>query len=128
MYEGQGLQRPTFHGLDEFVFETFSRMHDTLEGTRHLVDPARFYELRYEDLIRDPVGQMRALYNYLQLGDFEVVESAIQHYTKGVKNYQTNRYELSSQLRDEITRRWQPYIEKYQYVREPRSQSMPLEQ
>ena len=81
MYEGQGLQRPTFHGLDEFVFQTFSRMHDKLEGTRHLVDPARFYELRYEDLIRDPVGQMRALYNHLQLGDFEVVESAIQRYT-----------------------------------------------
>jgi hypothetical protein len=117
MYEGQGLQRPTFRGLDEFVFETFSRMHDKLEQTRHLVDPMRFYELRYEDLIRDPVGQMRALYDYLQLGDFEVVEPAIQRYTKRVKNYQTNRYKLSSQLRDEITRRWRPYIEKYQYVR-----------
>jgi len=61
LYETQGLQRPTFAGLEDYVFQTFTFMYDRLEEGRKLVDPSRFFELKYEDLVRDPVGQMRAL-------------------------------------------------------------------
>ncbi len=33
---------------------------------------SRFFEVRYEDLVRDPLGQMQALYEHLGLGEFEI--------------------------------------------------------
>jgi hypothetical protein len=58
---------------------------------------------------------MRALYQKLDLGDFERVLPALKEYLEGVKNYRTNRYELSPEVRDEISRRWSPVIQQYGY-------------
>ena len=119
LYNTQGLQRPTYEGLHEYVFQTFSRMYKSLEETRHLVDPSRFHELRYEDLVRNPIGQIRALYEKLELGDFERVLPALEQYLEGVKEYRTNRYELSPELREEISHRWSSFIRRYNYAAEP---------
>ena len=59
LYRDQGLQMPTYDGLEEHVFQTFTRMYDTFERDRHLIGPGQFCEVRYEELIADPVGQMR---------------------------------------------------------------------
>jgi len=109
------LQRPTWNGLEDLVFEIFLKLHERLEETRGLIDPSRFHELRYEDLVRNPIEQMRVLYEKLDLGDFEKVLPGLEKYLEGVKEYQTNRYELSPELREEISRRWDPFIRKYGY-------------
>lgn len=118
LYEKQGLQRPKFRGLEEYVFETYLRMYNKLEETRHLVDPSRFYELRYEDLVRDPIEQMRTLYEHLQLGDFDRVLPRLESYLESVSGYETNKYELTGEQRAEIRRRWSSVIERYGYGEE----------
>jgi hypothetical protein len=115
LYAAHGYQRPTYAGLEEQVFDTFSRMHARLEATRGLIEPGRFYELRYEELVRDPVGQMRAVYQRLSLGNFAPVEPLMQAYAASHAGYQTNRYQLTPDVRREIARRWRPYIERYGY-------------
>ncbi|HXG11443.1 MAG TPA: sulfotransferase [Gemmataceae bacterium] len=119
LYETHGLQRPTFAGLEEYVFRTFTHLYEKLEQGKALVDPSRFYELRYEDLVRDPVGQMQALYEHLGLGGFEQVRPRLQEYLAGTAGYQTNRYELSPEQRAEITRRWGDVIRRYGYEVQP---------
>jgi hypothetical protein len=116
LYRTHGLQPPTFEGLEEHVYDTFVRMYDRLEKTRGLIDPARFYELRYEDLVCDPVGQMRALYEHLGLGGFEKVLPRLESYLARVAGYETNRYRLTAEQRAEITRRWGHVIERYGYA------------
>lgn len=56
LYRIHGLQRPTFEGLAEAVLSTYVDLYRKLDEGRDLVDPSRFYELRYEDLIADPEG------------------------------------------------------------------------
>ncbi len=115
LYASHGYQKPNYQGLEEFVFETFLRMHRRLDATRELVEPGRFHQLRYEDVIRNPVAEMRRLYEKLALGEFDAVEAAIEDYFRLGADYQTNRYELTPELHAEITRRWKPYIERYGY-------------
>jgi hypothetical protein len=117
LYEGQGLQKPRFEGLEEFVLETFLRMHQKLDEARSLVPASRFYELRYEDLVADPVGQLRALYQRLELGDFEPVAPAIAEYQAARADYKTKRYQQSEEERQRITQRWGDVIRKYGYDR-----------
>jgi hypothetical protein len=116
LYQAHGLQRPTFAGLDEYVLTSFTRLYARLEEGRKLIDPARFHELRYEDLTRDPVGQVRALYEHLGLGGFEELRPRLEQYVAGLSGYETNRYDLPPARRDEITRRWGEVIRKYGYV------------
>jgi len=113
MYATQGLQRPKLDTLNDYVFDTLVAMYRKLDQTRGLIDPGRFYELRYEDLVRDPVGQLRVMYEYFQWREFDAVEPAIRRYARRSKRYQTNRFDLTPELCDEISNRWAPYIEKY---------------
>jgi hypothetical protein len=116
LYQTHGLQRPTYQGLEEHVFTTFNHLYRRLEEGRRLVRPGRFHELRYEDLLADPVGQMRALYDALELGGFEALEPRLEQYLRAQAGYRTNAYpSLSPELEAEITRRWGEVIERYGY-------------
>jgi hypothetical protein len=115
LYRTHGMQKPTYKGLDEQVYATFNRLYNKLEEGRALVEPSRFYELRYEDLVRDPVGQLQSLYQHLNLGCFEEFKPRLEDYLAKVAGYETNRYEITPELRAEIDRRWGKVIQRYGY-------------
>jgi hypothetical protein len=115
----QGLQIPKFRYLEEHVFDTLSRMYEVFERDRPLIADSRFCEVRYEELVRDPIEQMRMIYERLELGEFEEVLPALQEYLERQADYQTNRYELTEETRAEIGRRWASYIQQYGYSSEP---------
>jgi len=123
LYRRDGLQTPRYRGLEEHVFETFIRMYDAFERDRGLIGPGRFCEVRYEDLVEDPVGQMRMIYDRLELGGFDDVLPGIQRYLTAHKGYKTNRYEISPETRREITRRWGFYMQRYGYGSEAQPSS-----
>ena len=116
LYRDEGLQMPTYEGLDEHVFTTFTRMYEAFERDRGLLAPGQFCEVRYEQLVAGPIEQMRRVYEDLQLGDFEAVRPAIEKYFAGKKDYKTNRYQMTPELRDEITRRWCTFFKQYGYA------------
>ena len=90
-------------------------MHRTYEATKHLIPPENLVELRYEELVKDPIHHLEAIYDKLQLGWFESVRAAAEKYLASQQNYQTNRYELSPQMRETISKRWRDYIERHGY-------------
>jgi omega-hydroxy-beta-dihydromenaquinone-9 sulfotransferase len=116
LYETHGLQTPTFAGLEEQVFATFLRMYRKLDETRSLVDPSRFHELRYEDLVRAPVEEMRKLYDHLGLGDFDLVRLKLESYFAAQREYRTNRYAQPLEVRAKIAARWGEVIRRYGYA------------
>jgi hypothetical protein len=116
LYRTHGLQEPTFIGLEEYVFTTFVRLYDRLEEGRKYVASDRFYELRYEDLVRNPVDQVERLYEHLGLGKFDEVRPRLEQYVAGLAGYERNRYELTPAQREQITKRWGPVIEGYGYA------------
>ncbi len=116
LYETHGLQTPTFAGLEEQVFETFLRMYRKLDETRGLVESSHFYELLYEDLVRDPVEEMRKLYDHLDLGEFDKMESKLQSYFATHREYRTNTYPQAPELRAKIAARWGDVIRRYGYA------------
>lgn len=117
LFETHGLQVPTFRGLEDYVFDTFVTLYERLEAGKKRIPPGRFHELKYEDLVADPLGEMRKLYDALGLGGYEEVRPALEAFWREQSGYQTNRYPaLSDPLRAEITRRWGPVIERYGYA------------
>ncbi len=116
VYRTHGLQRPRFDGLEKFVFENFLRVHRAYRSQKNLIPTGNLCEIRYEDLIRDPLGKMQAIYEQLNLGDFAVARPKVKAFLATQKNYATNRYTLSTETRDEIERRWASFIHEYGYA------------
>jgi omega-hydroxy-beta-dihydromenaquinone-9 sulfotransferase len=116
MWRDQGLQTPRYEHLNEYVFDTLNRMYEAFERDRHLIPASQFSEVRYEDLVADPVGQISRVYRELELGEFDNVLPALETFVAGQKGYKKNRYELTPELRAEIARRWDGYLRRYGYA------------
>jgi hypothetical protein len=115
LYETQAFQMPRFQGLEEYVLACFERMYAQFDRDRVLVPAGRLHELRYEDLVADPAGELRLLYERLGLGDFGRIAGKLEVYRQRTKDYQTNRFELGTDMRSEIDRRWGPFTRRYGY-------------
>jgi hypothetical protein len=115
LYRTQGLQKPTYAGLEEQVLSTFTRLYERLEEGKKLLGPTQFHELRYEDLIKDPAGAMRKLYDHFHLGGFDVLLPRLQAYFAGMKDYETNKYQITQEQRAIVTKRWAEVIARYGY-------------
>lgn len=74
------------------VLRTYTAMYDAYFADRALIPPGQLVEVPYEDLERDPVGQLRAVYDGLSLGDFETVRPALESYLASTAGYRKNRH------------------------------------
>lgn len=111
----QGLQRPRHKHLDEYIYACYERMYGGFYHQRPRVDENSVVDLKYEDLVQDPVSHVQALYERLDLGDFGPIRDRLEQYVAGKKDYKTNRHELEPELKSAIRQRWAEYFERFGY-------------
>jgi hypothetical protein len=119
LYRTQGLQKPTFAGLEEMVIENFKRMYLRLEEGKKLLGPDQFYELRFEDLTSDPLGELKKIYDHFHLEGFEKFLPRLQSYLASIKGYETNKYRLSPEQKMLVDKHWGVVIRQYGYDLSP---------
>jgi hypothetical protein len=119
LYRNDGLQMPTYEGLEEHVFGTFQRMYEVFERDRGLIPAGQLCEVRYEDLVARPINEMQRVYEELQLNDFDKVRPRMEAYFTAKADYKTNRYQLPSELAAEVGRRWGSFFDRYGYEKDP---------
>jgi len=117
LYQAHGLQTPLFDTLEQETIDTGKRMFQHMERARVLIPQERLVELRYEDLVRNPIEELRALYEQLGLENFERLQPKLQEYFHGKEGYRPNRHELTTEQRNSITNHWLPYFERFGYQR-----------
>jgi LPS sulfotransferase NodH len=109
----QGLQPdlPEYPWLEEEVYSNLEKMYDAYDEDRHLVPPGNLCELKYEDLIADPKGELQRVYSELGLGDFKRMEPGLDRYLQDTSDYKTNRYALPPDVEARVRQRWAKYFE-----------------
>lgn len=115
LWDSLGFQVPTFVGLEEYVLDTFDCMYRAFERDRQALGARQLYELKYEDLIRDPVAEVEKIYLRLGLEGFEKLQPKLVEFMAKSKGYRTNTHDLPADLRQRIAERWRGYIERYGY-------------
>jgi hypothetical protein len=109
------FQQDDFTGFEENIFQVFIRMQQAFEKNHCLIPASQLHTLRYEELEKDPVGQLRAVYKSLGLSDFDSVVPALNQHLAGLANHKKNRYTVTPELHAEINRRWGDFIQRYGY-------------
>ncbi|MEM9646300.1 MAG: sulfotransferase [Planctomycetota bacterium] len=102
--------------LGEYVLQCFEKMYSAFHEARKNVPEHRLLDLRYEDLIADPVESLRKIYEHLRLADFESVEPDIRQWVETQhRDYQTNRHQLDEATEATLKSRWSDYFQAYGY-------------
>lgn len=114
--EVQALQKPSDKGLEEYVVECFRRMYAAFHRDRKSLPPGRLMDVRYEDLIADPVATLRSIYKTLHLSDFDAVSPVIEEWVQTEhRDYQTNQHKLDPRSEALICQAWKDYFDRYGY-------------
>ena len=113
---GQGLQVDDGGRLEQYVFESFEQMYSAFERDRERLAPGRLHEIRYEELVADPVGQIGRVYERLELGGFERVRGSLEREAEAMKRYRASTYRHDPRVVAEIARRWRPFLDRYGYA------------
>jgi hypothetical protein len=117
LYSTQGLHNPPYLDgwLDDYVLDMFARLNEAYERDRHLIPKDRLVELRYEDLIKDPIATMADLYARLGIGDFAQAEAPMRAYLDAQKEHRVSEYALPPELKGKVIARLGPYIDRFGY-------------
>ncbi|MEM8667664.1 MAG: sulfotransferase [Planctomycetota bacterium] len=114
--EVQALQKPRNENLESYVIECLRRMYDAFHQQREQVDASRLVDVRYEDLIQDPVATLARIYQTLRLSDFASAQPSIEQWAASEhRQYKTNRHQMSSETEAMIRDAWQDYFLRYGY-------------
>ncbi len=115
LHDVQGLQVDRGETLEPYVFAAFEEMYAAFERDRAALPAGRLHEIRYEDLVADPVGALAESYERLGLGDFERVRGPLEKHAQSMKRYRTNTYNHDPRIVAEVARRWRPFLDRYGY-------------
>ena len=111
----QGFQIPQNKGLDEYVLSCMETMYGGYNRQLAKVPSENIAQVRYEDLVADPIGHLRSAYEQLDLGDFSQVEPNLQKYCADRRDYKTNRHELLPEDEATVRDRWSFYFDQFGY-------------
>ena len=82
-----------------------------------LIPAGHFHEVSFEELEKEPVRQMRLLYQALGLSNFECAEPGLKRYLQSLAGYRKNVFpELEPALRQQIGSRWRKCFEEWAYA------------
>ena len=113
----QALQTPDGRQVEQYVLDCFRRMYGAFFRQRDRVAEHRMIEIRYEDLVDDPVATLRRIYETLKLSDFDAVAPVIEEWVnKEHKGYQPNRHNLPADQLERIQVEWKEYFQRYGYL------------
>ena len=113
----QGFQIPRYDeaSLKNYIFECQDLMYAAYNLQRAGIPANQLIEVRFEDLVAQPIEQMQHVYHQLELEQFDAVRPAIEAYFVDKKNHQKNTLSLDEAVRIEIDSHWAGYMEMFGY-------------
>lgn len=111
----QALQDPTGAPVEDFVLQAGRRMYASFHRHRHRIPANQICDIRYEDLVANPLDTLAQVYQDLRLGDFEPQRPAVASFLHDRREFSPNRHSLPSVWKAKVAETWGDYVERYGY-------------
>ena len=106
--------------------DNYREMEEAFNRQAARLPSDRVADMRFEDLERDPMGQIRKIYALLKLDFSDQFQERIERYLEGIANYQKNRFKVvPQQQRREIEAKMGPLMERWGYSGDVTPQPIP---
>jgi hypothetical protein len=110
------LQRARPENLTDTVLRRYQTVHASFFEERELIPPGRLYEVSFEDLEKDPLGEVQKIHWALELPLTVSTKERVEAHISSLVSYRKNVYPpLSSSIRDKIKNSWRRCFEEWGY-------------
>jgi len=101
--------------MEKRILPLYQEMHKALESDKGLIPSGNYHTVRFEELERNPLGELQSLYESLRLGDPPF--NCLKKYLSDIRHYKKNNYpELKCAERNRVTEAWGPWLRDWGYA------------
>jgi hypothetical protein len=120
------LQEINLDELESWVLQFYAQLMRKLLADKALIPPGSYVEVRYEDLSKAPLDELRKVYETLGLPGYAEAEPAFSAYLDSIAGYKKNVYkEIDDSIIGRVNENWQFALDELGYERlEPRAREM----
>ena len=115
IFSENGFAVPNQTGWEESVLGMLELSFETVARDRQKLAPNQFHELRLEDLERDILGELKSVYDHLELPGFEHLEAKIKPQLETLQKHKKNEFKLDEAIQKRVYERMRPVFERYDY-------------
>ncbi|RLD19557.1 MAG: sulfotransferase [Bacteroidetes bacterium] len=101
--------------IQQMILETYVKLYQDYDSALAEIPGLNMVELKFEDFEKDPVGNLRSIYNKLGLKDFDKSHAQFDNYVNSQKSYQKNKYEMPREMVELVDKYWGEYVERWGY-------------
>jgi omega-hydroxy-beta-dihydromenaquinone-9 sulfotransferase len=106
LLEMYSLESASPEQIEKFVLAAYLIHEEAItEGIRQ-ISPEKVARVRYEDLVDDPLREMKRIYSELKLPGYEDARPSIESYIASVAGHQRNRLVLSPAQKNSVDEMW----------------------
>ena len=99
--------------IERAVLDHYPRIMQALLDDTADLPPSRFVEVAFENFESAPLAEAERIYRTLELPGYAAAEPRFRGYLDEVSGYTKNRLRLSHERREEVERRWGPFIARW---------------
>jgi hypothetical protein len=107
------LQRYDHIDIEQTVLKIYPRIMTALLEQSAGLPPDRFVEVGFERFEREPMAELKRIYERLGLPGFEAARPNFELYLQSVRRYRQNRYDLSPETVQLVERAWAPFVARW---------------
>lgn len=109
------LESASSEQIENFVLAAYLIHEDAIADGIRKIAPENVARVRYEDLVADPLVEMKRIYSELKFSGFEDAQPALQQYIASVAGHQRNRLVLSPAQKNSVDEMWGTLIREKGY-------------
>lgn len=103
--------------VEAYILRFYTQLMSKLLADRALIPAGNLAEVRFEDLEKTPLAELRRVYEGLGLPGYADAEPAFRAYLASTANYRKNSYELTDAVIAQVNRHWQFAFDEWGYER-----------
>ena len=101
--------------IDNMIFDVYKRLMNDYIDQKNLIPKENLLELKYEDFEKDPVNNLKNIYDTLLNENFEEKKSHFSRYFETIKGHKKNKYKIDATIIEEIKKEFGKYMEIYNF-------------
>ncbi len=109
------LQNANQEEIEKQVIENYKRLMNSFFEQKKQIPKDKLIEIKYEDLVSDPIKQVKKIYSKLKLPDFNNALPEMQKYLDDRLDYKTNVYTLDEKIIKHVYNNWNFTIDRWGY-------------
>jgi hypothetical protein len=109
------LQEANKDDIEKQVILNYQRLMKSFFEQKKLIPEGNFIEIRYEELVKSPIEQVKKIYSELKITGFQEALPEMMNYLKRKEDYKTNVYKIDEKVIKHVTDNWGFTIDKWRY-------------